>query len=104
VVIGILASAGALGWWLTSRWEGQYFENEGTRLFFSDERTGVFHTLWVKVMTGYLSNGPAHAAMVGVVPFHAVVYIEGADHMAAVGSLILLESLQECLVAYPISQ
>ena len=287
VVIGILASAGALGWWLTSRTEGQYFENEGTRLFFSDEGTGeavvllhgfavngdlnwripgitealaqnfrvitldlrghglsakphdpgaygmamaddvvalldhlslrkahivgyslggiitlklatthpdrmqtasvlgagweraddslflasmdgiadalesgqgvpplaaslggdrkkpgVFQTLWVKLMTGYLNDGSALAAMVrglrgltveeenvrsipvpvcsivgtldamkpgvdamvGVVPYHTVVYIEGADHMAAVGSLILLESLQECLVAYPISQ
>jgi hypothetical protein len=42
--------------------------------------------------------------MIGVVPYHTVVFIQGADHMAAVGSLILLESFQECLQAYPISQ
>jgi len=117
VVIGILASAGALGWWLTSRSEGQYFENEGTRLFLSDEGTGEA----VVLLHGFAVNGdlnwripgitealaqnfrvitldamkPGVDAMVGVVPYHTVVYIEGADHMAAVGSPILLESLQE---------
>lgn len=105
------------------------------------KKPGLFHTLWVKVMTGYLNDGPALAAMVrglrgltveeedvkripvpvcsivgtfdamkpgvdamvGVVPYHTIVYIESADRMAAVGSPILLESLQECLVAHPIS-
>jgi len=28
------------------------------------KKPGVFHTLWVKVMTGYLNDGPALAAMV----------------------------------------
>jgi pimeloyl-ACP methyl ester carboxylesterase len=106
------------------------------------KKPGLFHTLWVKVMTGYLNDGPALAAMVrrirgltveeedvksisvpvcsivgtldsmkpgvdamvGMVPDHTVVFIEGADHMAAVSSPILLESLQECLMAHRISQ
>ena len=103
---------------------------DGTR-----EPPGFIHTAWVKIMTRYLNDGPALAAMVralpgltieradlarlevpicsivgsldtmklgvdsmvGVVPDHTVVVIDGADHLAATSSPLLIESLLEFL-------
>jgi len=101
------------------------------------EKPGRLHTLWVKIMTRYLNDGEALAAMVrgiagitlereelgkiqvpvlsvvgsrdplvvgveamkGLVPDHEIVTVEGADHMQAVGSPLLIDSLRTFLLA-----
>jgi len=106
---------------------------DGTR-----EAPGFLHTTWVKIVTRYLNDGRALAAMVrglrgltvehedlariripvcsivgtrdalklgveamvGVVPDHTVVFIEGADHLAAIRSPLLRDSLREFLTAH----
>jgi len=106
---------------------------DGTR-----EPPGFIHTAWVRIMTGYLNDGPALAAMVralrgltidrddlaeidvpvcsivgsmdtmklgvdsmvGIVPDHTVVIVEGADHLEATSSPLLIESLKEFLRAH----
>jgi len=99
------------------------------------EAPGFLHTIWVRIMTGYLNDGRALAAMVGgirgltvereavgrisvpvcsivgtrdpmkagvdamvgVVPDHTVVFIEGADHLQATRSPALARALREFL-------
>ena len=106
---------------------------EGTR-----ESPGFLHTTWVRIMTGYLNDGLALAAMVrairglaverdevvgipvpvcsivgtrdamklgvdsmvGLVPDHTVVFIEGADHLSATRSPLLVETLLGFLRAH----
>lgn len=106
------------------------------------ERPGFLHTTWVRVMTRYLNDGKALAAMVralpeltvqeedlrgipvpvcsivgtadpmkagvdamvGMVPNHTVVYVEGADHLQALRSPLLQRRLQEFLAAHSQSQ
>lgn len=96
---------------------------------------GFLHTTWVRIMTGYLNDGRALAAMVrgiraltvehealrrislpvcsivgtldpmkpgvdamvGVVPDHTVVFIEGADHLQATRSPEFIGTLREFL-------
>ena len=99
------------------------------------EAPGFLHTTWVRVMTGYLNDGRALAAMVrgirgltvereavgrisvpvcsivgtrdpmkagvdamvGVVPNHTVVFVEGADHLQAARSPELARTLRAFL-------
>jgi pimeloyl-ACP methyl ester carboxylesterase len=99
------------------------------------EAPGFLHTIWVRIMTGWLNDGPALAAvvrgvggltidrealrrisvpvcsivgtrdpmkpgvdaMVGVVPDHTVVFLEGADHLQAPRSADLAKALLEFL-------
>jgi len=99
------------------------------------EPPGALHTAWVRLLTRYLSDGPALAAMlraigeltveradvlaiavpvcsvvgtldamkpgvdamVGVVPDHTVVYVEGADHLSATLRPELIAALRACL-------
>jgi pimeloyl-ACP methyl ester carboxylesterase len=102
------------------------------------EPPGFLHTLWVRVMTGCLNDGPALAAMVrgirgltverealsrisvpvcsivgtrdpmkagvdamvGVVPDHTVVFLEGADHLQAPRTAEFAKALREFLHAH----
>lgn len=102
------------------------------------EKPSVLHTLWVKLVTGYLNDGRALAAMVrgingltldegeltriptpvcsivgdqdsmklgvdamvGKVPDHTVVFVEGADHLQATSSPVLSETLLTFLRAH----